>query len=234
MNCIQASRIKEGSVVSSIIANFSVGSANVSGFSTLRINTSYLETCRAHDGNFESDYVVRGLDCAEKHIYRGSILRGLYDFGEIGMFGRCRFLDTRFNISPYVFRLYIAMDLFGGPLPYFETPLNANGRKAKAYYEDPSHVNELHNASPSQSFLLLNAWDPESETGFLPDSSQATISWSGLSYAVGNNIERSLNGNVRINEWITSGDEPYWSESIYPFTGTGKRTFSNLENYENG
>jgi hypothetical protein len=231
MNCIQASRIKGGSVFSTFIANFSTGVANVAGFSELKTNTSYRETCRAQDGNLESDYAIRNLPCAEKHIYRGSIYRGLYDFGEIGMFGRCRFLDTPGYISPYVFRAYISMDLFGGPLPYFNTRLNAYGRKAKAYYENPVNAPKLHYASPSNSILILNAWDPETRTGFAPDSNQATITWSGLSYAVGNNIERDLNGNVRIREWITSEEEPYWSITDHPFTGTGKRTFSDLENY---
>ena len=123
------------------------------------------------------------------------------------------------------------MDLFGGQLPYFATPLNAYGRKAKAYYEDPTHQPELHNASPSNSTLILNAWDPETETGFAPNSSQAYITWSGLSYALGNNIERSLSGSVNISEWIIDTEEPYWSTDQHPFTGTGKRTFSDIENY---
>jgi hypothetical protein len=231
MNCIQASRIKGGSVFSSIIANFNVGSANVAEISPLKRNTSYLETCRAQDGTLQTDYAIRGLACDQKHIYRGYIQTGLLDFGQIGMFGRCNFLDTPNTITPYVFRVYISINLFGGPLPYFNTPLNAYGRKAKVYYEDPVNAPELHKASPAEVLLLLNAWDPETETGFYPDSSQATITWGGFSYAVGNNIEKSLNGSVTIRQWITSGEEPYWSGETFPFTGTGKRTFSDIENY---
>jgi hypothetical protein len=229
MNCIQASRVKGGSVASVFNLNFGIGAMVVSGSSDLKKDTSYRETCRAHNGLLESDYCIRGLACDKRHIFNGGIYTSLIDFGAIGFFGRCRFLDYPGYISPYVWRVYINMDLFGGDLPYFETRLNAYGRQSKSFYEN--NPAELQKPSPSKSTLLLNAWDPETETGFAPNSSQAYIRWTPFSYAVGNNVEHNLTGTVSIFEYITDTEDPYWSESDYPYNGTGKRAFSNIEVY---
>lgn len=231
MNCIQATRIKSGAVESGFNLNFDDQSFTVTDNQQLKIDTTYRETCQAQAGEFSGTHAIRGLACDKKHTYRGKIFSNLVDFGGIGFFGRCRFLDTPGEISPYVWRVFISMNLFGGELVYFENKLNAYGRKAKAYYDDPNNQPQLHDISPASVTLVLNAWNPETGTGFAPTSEQAYIEWGGFAYAFGNNIERDLNGVVSISEFITDTLEPFWSKENHAFTGTGKRTFLNLENY---
>jgi hypothetical protein len=212
MNCLKASRVKAGTVTAQVDVQFTTQEFQNFSYTyqrSLFVDLTYRQTCRAQaglGGNEYGEWAVRGLACNRRHFYSG-FLNGnfiyLHDY------------DGNETAS------YFVGELFGGALlPYFDTPLNAYGRKSKTFYETAEGILELQKRNISGCFIGIS--------GSEIVRSQCT----SIFFAVGNGITYSGSGVYTIQNWfVPSEGEPYWIDTNYPFNYQAKRTVENLENY---
>lgn len=228
MNCVEATKIKQGFVSSTLDFSFIQDSRfiSLSTGASLTINTSYKDTCAAQKGIFDSNYCIRRIDCRYNHIFLGKAYSEVLNFGGLGFFGNCRFTGG----EGYIWDISIVIDAFGGALPYFETNLNAYGRAAKKYYETYPQI--LQSASKVDGIIILNAYNPDTGYKFPPTSDQAFARIEGLNYAIGSDIEKESTGKFELFEFIQDENGGYWSGSEYAFTCRGKRVFQSIKVYE--
>jgi hypothetical protein len=173
------------------------------------VDLTYKETCRAQaglGGNEYAEYMIRGMPCDQRHLYSGFLNGDSIEITKDGQPTQISFVG----------------ELFGSAkMPYFQNPINAYGRKAKAYYETADGIKDLKKSSASGCIILGAS---------IPDQQQTKC--TTINFAIGNGIAFEDSGTFIVQNWFQPESGPgYWIDTYYPFTYSAVRTVSYLENY---